>query len=134
MDREIARIRLIGHDTSLLLSINEILTRAAFDVSVSLDAKDALSFLTQDPPDLVIIDHQGHDGDALEALRRIKEHSPGIPVIMLSSRTDWAFYEEFQRLGGELLHPRKMLRPLYVLHAVDRVLQGASPKGRQPEG
>ena len=37
-------------------------------------------------------------------------------------------------LGREALPDYLKLRPLYVLHAVERVLQGTSPKGRQREG
>ena len=126
MDRDIARILLISDDSSLLLSLNEILTRAAFQVSVSIDADDALPVLSQDPPELVMIDHHGRIEDALDVLRRINEGSAGTRVILLSNRSDWAFYEDVQKLGGDLLYPRKLLRPLYILHAVDRVVQGTT--------
>jgi len=51
------------------------------------DSTTALSTLETEKPDLVLLDILMPDMDGLEVLRRIKDRSPGLPVVMVTAST-----------------------------------------------
>ena len=48
-------------------------------------ARSALDFIDEDPPDLILLDIGLPDMNGVEALGRIKNRHPEIPVIMISA-------------------------------------------------
>jgi DNA-binding response OmpR family regulator len=123
MNTVIPRIRVIVSDSALLHSIPGLLVKAGFDVSVSTDPDDALPFVADAHPEVVLCDERIPGEDTLEVLRRIKTASPGSRIVLLSSRSDWASYEDVLRHQGDAICPRRPLRVLALLGAIDRALQ-----------
>ena len=54
----------------------------------------------EETPDLVILDIMLSDSNGLDVLKKIKEHLPEVPVLMLSSQTDVGVAIETMRLGA----------------------------------
>jgi CheY-like chemotaxis protein len=90
---------LIVEDTKLLAdAIADTLRMEGYDVSISLNGRDALDALENTQPDLVITDLVMPKMDGLEFTRRLRGHPRhgAIPVIIISAQVS----EEI-RLAGE---------------------------------
>jgi len=70
----------IRHFISTVLEVND------YDVLEATKGKEALSLFTSRNPDLVLLDLGLPDMDGLEVLKKIREWSSDIPVIVVSAR------------------------------------------------
>ena len=97
-----ARILIVDDDAEIRLLLNELLSRAGFQVEEAVDGKSALRKLFETPPALVILDVTMPEMDGYQTLERIRDLSD-VPVIMLTART-----QELERVRG--LRRRRRLR------------------------
>lgn len=123
MLNENPRIRLISQDSTLLISLTDILVKAGFEVSASTDPEEALPFVAHAHPEVVLCDHEIPGWEPMDILRRVKTLSPQSRFILLSPRSDWACYEDMLQRKGDILCPRRPLRPMTILNAVETALQ-----------
>jgi DNA-binding response OmpR family regulator len=82
---------LLAEDDPFIRRVSEVsLKRAGFAVRSVGDGTEALQLLEDTPVDLVILDGHMPTMDGLDACRRLKANprTAGIPVIMLSARTE----------------------------------------------
>ena len=100
MTIEIPRIRVLSHDSSLMVRLTKLLVNAGFDVSASFDPDDTLAYIAHVHPAVVLCDHQIPDFESLDLLWRIKAASPESRIVLLSNRSDWSCYEEVLRRRG----------------------------------
>ncbi len=77
-------IIIIDDEKSILESLSDILLDEGYRVITAMTAKEGLSYLPQENPDLLILDVWLPDIDGLEVLKKIKEEYPSIPVIVIS--------------------------------------------------
>jgi DNA-binding response OmpR family regulator len=89
-----ARILIVDDDAEIRLLLNELLSRAGFQVEEAVDGKSALRKLFETPPALVILDVTMPEMDGYQTLERIRDLSD-VPVIMLTART-----QELERVRG----------------------------------
>jgi DNA-binding NarL/FixJ family response regulator len=122
----IPHVRVLTQDPALLNTLTRLLIDSGFHVSASLDPEESLTFIERAHPAIVLCDCNLEGGGSLETVRRIKRSSPETRIVLLSSRSDWAFYEELLHKNGDTVCPRRPLRPLTVLHAIERAMEGAS--------
>ena len=80
-------IALVDDDRNILTSVSIALQSEGFVVRVYSDSEAALKALTDNPPDLAVLDIKMPRMDGMELLRRIREKSK-IPVIFLTSKDD----------------------------------------------
>ena len=88
------RILIVDDDAEIRLLLNELLSRAGFQVTEAGDGKSALRQLFETPPALVILDVTMPEMDGYQTLERIRDLSD-VPVIMLTART-----QELERVRG----------------------------------
>ncbi len=122
MSTNIPRIRLIFQDSSLMVRLTGLLIEAGFDVSASFDADDALPFIAHAHPAVVLCEQRLPGLETLGLLQRIKHLSPETRIVLLTSRSDWAGYEEVLQRNSDFICPRWPLQPLVVLHAIERAM------------
>ena len=79
------KILLVEDEEMLRVLYEEELEDEGFEVVTANNGKEALHQLEKAKPDLVILDIAMPEMDGLEALRRIKEKSVGIPVVLNTS-------------------------------------------------
>ena len=82
-----ATIALVDDDRNILTSVSIALQAEGFAVRVYTDGEAALKALTDNPPDLAVLDIKMPRLDGMELLRRLREKSP-VPAIFLTSKDD----------------------------------------------
>ena len=80
-------IALVDDDRNILTSLSVALQSEGFVTRVYADPEAALKALTENPPDLAVLDIKMPRMDGMELLRRLREKS-AIPVIFLTSKDD----------------------------------------------
>jgi two-component system response regulator ChvI len=80
-------IALVDDDRNILTSLSVALQSEGFATRVYTDGEAALKALTDNPPDLAVLDVKMPRMDGMELLRRLREKS-AIPVIFLTSKDD----------------------------------------------
>jgi two-component system response regulator ChvI len=80
-------IALVDDDRNILTSVSIALQAEGFVTRVYSDPVQALKSITENPPDLAVLDIKMPQMDGMELLRRIRETS-ALPVIFLTSKDD----------------------------------------------
>ncbi len=82
-----ATIALVDDDRNILTSVSIALQAEGFLTRVYSDGETALKALTDNPPDLAVLDVKMPRMDGMELLQRLRENS-ALPVIFLTSKDD----------------------------------------------
>jgi two-component system response regulator ChvI len=82
-----ASIALVDDDRNILTSVSIALQSEGFTVRVYSDSEAALKALSDNPPDLAVLDIKMPRMDGMELLRRLRERS-ALPAIFLTSKDD----------------------------------------------
>ena len=93
---------LVADDHPLYRDALSNLVRAAFDdveVSECEDLGSALQLLRRDVIDLILLDLSMPDAEGLDGLRRLRDASPAIPVIICSAHDNPEMVRDSFRLG-----------------------------------
>jgi two-component system, OmpR family, response regulator ChvI len=80
-------IALVDDDRNILTSVSIALQAEGFATRVYADPETALKALTDNPPDLAVLDVKMPRMEGTELLRRLREKS-ALPVIFLTSKDD----------------------------------------------
>ncbi|WP_419815009.1 response regulator transcription factor [Glacieibacterium sp.] len=80
-----ATIALVDDDRNILTSVSIALQSEGFAVRLYSDGAAALKALTENPPDLAVLDIKMPRMDGMELLRRLREKTE-LPVIFLTSK------------------------------------------------
>jgi two-component system response regulator ChvI len=80
-----ATIALVDDDRNILTSVSIALQAEGYTVRMYSDGDTALKGLTDNPPDLAVLDIKMPRMDGMEVLRRLREKSE-LPVIFLTSK------------------------------------------------
>jgi two-component system, OmpR family, response regulator ChvI len=80
-------IALVDDDRNILTSVSIALQQEGFVTRVYSDGQTALKAISDNPPDLGVLDIKMPGMDGMELLRRLREFS-SIPVIFLTSKDD----------------------------------------------
>ncbi|MCA1750017.1 MAG: response regulator transcription factor [Parasphingopyxis sp.] len=82
-----ATIALVDDDKNILTSVSIALQSEGFATRIYSDGESALKALTENPPDLAVLDIKMPRMDGMELLRRLREKGD-LPVIFLTSKDD----------------------------------------------
>jgi two-component system response regulator ChvI len=82
-----ATIALVDDDRNILTSVSMALEAEGFDVRTYSDGATALTALSQNAPDLAVLDIKMPRMDGMELLRRLRQKSD-LPVIFLTSKDE----------------------------------------------
>ena len=85
MKTENHRILIIDDERPILLTLEALLQRHAYQVHTAPTASQGLKLLKTKSPSLVLLDLQLPDAEGLQTLDSIKIDSPGMPVIVLTA-------------------------------------------------
>jgi two-component system response regulator ChvI len=126
-----ANIALVDDDKNILESVTMLLEQEGYHIRAFSDPAAALTALTTTAPDLAILDIKMPRMDGLELLRRLRQGSPDLPVIFLTSKD-----EEIDELmglnAGADDYIRKPFSQRLLLERVRAVLRRAEAKSAPP--
>ena len=126
-----ANIALVDDDKNILESVTMLLEQEGYHIRAFSDPAAALTALTTTAPDLAILDIKMPRMDGLELLRRLRQGSPDLPVIFLTSKD-----EEIDELmglnAGADDYIRKPFSQRLLLERVRAVLRRAEGKNAPP--
>jgi len=124
-------IALVDDDRNILASVSIALESEGYRVETYTDGASALDGLTQNPPDLAILDIKMPRMDGMELLRRLRQRAD-LPVIFLTSKDD-EIDELFGLKMGADDFIRKPFSQRLLVERVKAVLRRAQPRdGTQP--
>ena len=91
------RVLLIEDDPSLTELIRYNLEHEGFEMACSADGEEGLTWATETPPDIVLLDWMLPNLSGIEICRRLRRHekTANLPIIMLTARA-----EEADRIRG----------------------------------
>lgn len=82
------RILLVDDEPAIVAAVRERLEREGLTVQALASGEAALAAVAEQPPDLVLLDVGLPGIDGFEVLRRMRDSSPEVPVILLTARGD----------------------------------------------
>src|SRR5215510_10621497 len=119
-------IALVDDDRNILTSLRMVLEAEGYKTQTYNDGASALDGLSEDPPDLAILDIKMPRMDGMELLRRLRQKSE-MPVIFLTSKD-----EEIDELFGLKMGADDFIRKPFsqrlLVERVKAVLRRAQPK------
>ena len=77
-------ILIVDDEEAILNSLRPVLEDEGYEVTVSKSGGEALKTMAADPPDLLLLDIWMPGMDGLETLKRAREQSPRLQVMMMS--------------------------------------------------
>lgn len=83
------KILVIDDETNLRLLYRQDFERDGFDVVTAATANDGLEMVQKEKPDLVVMDIRLPGMDGLEAMSRLLNQSPRIPVVLNSAYSSY---------------------------------------------
>ena len=95
------RLLIVHDDVSAARSMAARLTRRGFDVSTANSADEGLRVMRAFDPALILLDLSTPGRSVLDALERIKQAKPEVPVILLSARHDADIIFNASKLGAD---------------------------------
>ncbi len=93
-------IYVVDDDANLRLIVERWLRQEGYDVSAFRDGAECLASLIQEAPDAVCLDLNMPGLSGLETLRKIHEHHPLLPVIVLTADGSAATAVKAMKLGA----------------------------------
>jgi DNA-binding NtrC family response regulator len=93
-------VLIIEDEATIAKNINIYLARNGFDVRVAGSAEDGLAQLDVFKPDAVVLDFNLPGMNGLDALGRLRELAPGVPVIMITGHGNVELAVEAMKAGA----------------------------------
>ncbi len=94
------RILIVDDEPSVRYSFKKLLKEDHYDVLEAANGVDALRLLPKERPDLIVMDIEMPGMTGLEAIRRIKEINPQLPVIIMTAYGTTDRVIEAMKLGA----------------------------------
>ena len=122
-----ASILVADDEPNIVLSLEFLLKQAGFRVRTVSDGEAALAAITQEPPDLVLLDVMipGRDGYAVCQEIRSNPTWRGVRIIMLTAKGGDAQREKGLSLGAD----EYVTKPFSTRELVERVRRILDPRG-----
>ncbi|MGZ4808844.1 MAG: sigma-54-dependent transcriptional regulator [Thermoanaerobaculia bacterium] len=132
------KVLLIEDDRGIRFGIRNFLAGRDFDVDEAETLKQGEESYRQNRPDIVILDYSLPDGNALEALPRLKASDPAIPIVILTGHGSIDLAVRAIKEGAEqfLTKPVQMQALLVVIERlldIRRVRQREQARTTQQE-
>jgi two-component system, OmpR family, response regulator len=113
-------VLLVDDEAEFIQTLAERLQLRGFDIQIAGDGEGAMSRMTDNLPDLVVLDVMMPGLGGLEVLKQIKAEHPEIPVILLTGRGSTADGIEGMRLGAF----DYLMKPIDIDELIQKINEG----------
>ena len=121
-DRSHSRILLVDDNRNGLVARKTVLEELGYHIVAVDQASEAWERFQREAFDLVITDYKMPRMSGLELIRRIREHSPGIPILLISGFADTLGLTEAST-GADLVLQKSANEVQQMVRAVARLLK-----------
>ncbi len=97
---EITKVLVVDDDQKMVKTICDILKAKGYVVAPAFTGEEALEAVMAERPDCVLMDIKMPGMDGVEALKKIVERAPGLPVVLMSAYATEDQVEEAKREGA----------------------------------
>ncbi len=94
------KILIVDDQFGIRILLSEIFQKDGYETYQAANGLQALNIVTENEPDIVILDMKIPGMDGLEILRRLKEMNPNIKVIMMTAYGELDMINEAMKLGA----------------------------------
>lgn len=122
------KILIADDEPNIVISLEYLMKREGFEVSVARDGAEALSMMAANPPDLMLLDAMMPNTDGFEVLQALQGQADRPKVIMLTAKGREADIEKGRALGAD----DYVVKPFSTGELVERVRQLLNPDGQEP--
>lgn len=111
------KILIVDDEKDFAEALAERLELRGVEAEVRTDGEAALAFISETPPDVVILDIKMPGIDGFEVLRRIKASHPQLPVILLTGHSSIKDGIRGMELGAN----DYLLKPINIQELITKV-------------
>ncbi len=119
------RILVVDDEALILLSWENSLRAAGYDVKTAFNGKDAIRITEEEKPDIVITDLIMPGMNGVELCRGIKKISPDTEVALISGHPEeiYNYQRDFMNAGGREVCLQKPLSIDEMIDAVEVIMR-----------
>jgi DNA-binding response OmpR family regulator len=98
-----SRILIVDDEPSIVISLEYLMRREGFEVSVAADGEAALAAVAAQPPDLVVLDVMMPKVNGFEVCRRLRAEPAwrGVRILMLTAKGRESELQKGLSLGAD---------------------------------
>jgi len=117
------RVLIADDEVDLRDIMVRVLGRLGYSCLTASSGAEAMQIIQAESPDLVVTDLHMPDVDGAAVARYAREHSPPIPVVLMTTHRMRGSPREGQETGATV-HLAKPFANLDLVHAVEQALAG----------
>lgn len=116
------RVLIVDDEKNMRWVLGQALTSEGFDVAEAVDGTSALDAVSEQEPDIMVLDHRMPAPDGMEVLKKLRAKGHAFPIIMLTAHGNVATAVQAMKAGAsEYLTKPFDLEELKI--AIDKALQ-----------
>jgi two-component system response regulator HydG len=124
------RILLVDDNANGLAARKSVLEELGYSIVTCTSGADALEqFVDRDPFDLVVTDYKMPRMDGLELIGRLRKHTPGLPIVLISGYVDTLGMNDAST-GADVVIQKSANEVSHLIRAVNRLLRRKSVKAQ----
>lgn len=129
-----AKVMVVDHEKGSRWTVSTLLKRKGYAVTEAENGVQALSVLSSDLPDAILLDLVMPSPDSMNTLKELKKQKPTIPVIVFTGDANRSSAAEAMKLGAfehfsKPVDGRELVKSLSRAVALSKIEQGDSPLG-----
>ena len=123
-------ILLVDDNANGLAARRSVLEELGYSIVTCTSGADALEqFMARDPFDLVVTDYKMPRMDGLELIGRLRKHTPGLPIVMISGYVDTLGLNEAST-GADVVIQKSANEVSHLIRSVNRLLRRKTVKSQ----
>ena len=117
------RILLVDDNANGLAARKSVLEELGYSIVTCISGADALEqFTSREPFDLVVTDYKMPRMDGLELIGRLRKHTPGLPIVLISGYVDTLGMNEVST-GADVVIQKSANEVSHLIRSVNRLLR-----------
>jgi two-component system response regulator HydG len=122
-------ILLVDDNANGLAARKSVLEELGYSIVTCTSGADALEYFESQKFDLVVTDYKMPRMDGLELIGRLRKHTPGLPIVLISGYVDTLGMNEAST-GADVVIQKSSNEVSHLIRSVNRLLRRKSVKSQ----